>query len=254
MSKTLRERVRAGESLLGCFLNLHSPDLVEVLGLCGLDYVILDMEHGLLGIAELVDLIRAAELAGLSTIVRVQGTDLFQIGHVLDAGAQGVMVPRLRSAADVARVAEAARFAPRGNRGLASSVRACRYGFGKPAQFALDSNESALVLVQVETKEALAQLESFLEVAEVDGIFIGPLDLSQALGITGQVGDPQLIGTMERIVQAARAKNVPVGTVTPSQESVQLWSKAGVQLFTITLGQMFVPYANFVSTLRTVIN
>jgi 4-hydroxy-2-oxoheptanedioate aldolase len=252
MDDSLKQLLLSNKRLLGCFVSLRSADLVEILGHCGVDFIIIDMEHGTLGIADVADMIRAARVVGLKVLVRVQGANLFQIGHVLDAGADGVVIPRIKTATEAEQAARAARFAPRGTRGLAFSTRACRYGLRDVTSFVGASNNSAVVVVQVETRQALDDLDPILAVKEIDALFIGPLDLSQALGMTGETTNPKLIGIIEDVIRRIRARGIPVGTLTPSAAAVEKWSGRGVQLLTLTLGQMFAPFAALVKELKNV--
>lgn len=250
MDNGLKQMLLSNKRLVGCFVSLRSADLVEILGHCGVDFVIIDMEHGALGIADVADMTRAARVVGLKVLVRVQGANLFQIGHVLDAGADGVLVPRIKTAAEAEEVVRAAHFAPRGTRGLALSTRACRYGLRDVAGFAAASAGSTVVVVQIETRPALDDLDRILAVEGIDALFIGPLDLSQALGITGETTNPKLTSVMEDVAQRIRARGIPFGTLTPSAAAAEKWSRAGVQLLTLTLGQMFTPFASLVQQLK----
>ncbi|RJQ09527.1 MAG: hypothetical protein C4551_03745 [Bacillota bacterium] len=254
MDNGLKGLLSSNRRLLGCFISLRSADLVELLGHCGIDFVIIDMEHGALSITDVADMIRAAHVVGMKALVRVQGTNLFQIGHVLDADADGVVIPRIKTAAEAEEAARAARFAPRGTRGLALSTRACRYGLRDVASFVAASNDSTVVVVQIETMSALDDLDRILAVKEIDALFIGPLDLSQALGMTGQTTNPKLLGIVEEVTRRIRARGIPVGTLTPSAQAAERWSKAGVQLLTITLSQMLGPFAALVRELRSAVS
>ncbi len=246
MDESLKQQLLAQKRLVGCFVSIRSPDIVEIIGHCGVDFVILDMEHGALSIGDVADMVQAARSARLKVLVRIQGANLFQIGHVLDAGADGVVVPRINSVAEAEEVARASRYAPRGTRGLAYSTRACRYGLRDVASYVREANEATVLVVQIETKQAMENLDRILEVEEIDALFIGPLDLSQALGMTGETTNPKLVAIIEEMVDKIRARGVAAGTLATSVAAVEKWSARGVQLLALTLGQMYGPFASLV--------
>ena len=226
-AKKLREKLRGGKPLVGVFSKTCDPAMIEILGRAGFHYVILDCEHGPSNPMALQNLIRAAEVAGIAPIVRVASIDE-EISRALDVGAVGVEIPKVETAEDARRAIQAAKFYPGGERGVCRFVRAARYSSKPKAQYFQEANET-LVIIQLEGLEGVENLEEILQVEGVDILFIGPYDLSQSMGLTGQTSHPLVVEQMRRIVEKARALGVAVGAFTEDESSLKTWMDAGVR-------------------------
>ncbi len=202
------------------------PAFVEIAGYSGMDFVILDMEHGPAGIEQMQNHIRAAQCSGAVPIVRVGCTE--EISKALDIGAGGVQIPQIGTAGEAEAAVREAKFYPTGSRGVCRFVRAARYSVTERERYFPEANET-LVIVQLEGQEAMENLDEIMEVPGIDVLFIGPYDLSQSLGIPGQTMHPQVIRQMKKIVEAAHRKGLLVGTFTDDARTLKLWSEAGVQ-------------------------
>lgn len=222
--KTLKE----GKPVFGPFMKSLDPAFIEVAGYSGFDFVILDMEHGPAGFSELQNLIRAALLSNVIPIVRTSDSSEVSIAKPLDLGALGVQIPQVTSGAMAEACVKAARFFPEGERGVCRFVRAAKYSSMPREDYFRKANE-ILVIIQLEGKEAILDLDNILKVEGIDIIFIGPYDLSQSLGLPGQIGHPLVLETMNKIVTKARTSGKVVGTFTDSLQSAIMWKKAGVQ-------------------------
>ena len=161
-------------------------------------------------------------------VIRVPYIDDNTIGKAFDIGAQGIQVPQVRTVEDVERVVKYARFHPYGERGVCRFVRAADYS-ALDRNLYFEKSKELLVILQLEGQEAIKNLSSILEIDGYDIIFIGPYDLSQSLGVTGQIDHPKVISAMEEIVRKAREKGVIVGTFTDTYEMVEKWKTAGIQ-------------------------
>ena len=182
-TNTLKQKLIAGEVALGTALGFHSPDTIELLGALGLDYVTLDMEHEPFDELAVLHSIRAAELAGVTPIVRLHN-DAGLILRVLDAGAQGIHVPMVSTRADAERAANAARFYPDGDRSFFATARSGNYGIGvTEEEYSAASNREMLVTAQIEDAKALTALPAILSVGGIDVIQVGPKDLWQSMGM-----------------------------------------------------------------------
>lgn len=235
-----RHIIAEGGSAFGTFAMLGEPALVEMIGYAGLDFVLIDTEHSGNTTEQVGNLVRAAELSGITPIVRVTTNSHELILRALDAGAAGVLVPQVNTAAEAAAAVRAARYAPQGERGVAGVVRAARYGFVPMADYLKDSNRENLVITQVEHIDAVKNLESILAVEGIDGIFIGPTDLSQSMGITGQFNDPELKKTIHSVIDKTRRTNKWAGIFCLNAEDAAYWKAAGAQFLTIaTEGMIF---------------
>ncbi len=228
MTKRIRDFRRAlPGGALGLFMKSADPMFIETAGYAGLDFAIIDMEHGPLNPHVAQNLVRAAYCGGILPIVRVPNSDAEGIGKALDIGAAGVQVPQVRTAAEARAVVRAARFAPLGQRGLCRFVRAAQYSCKDRAAYLQEADE-ALVIVQLEGVEAADNAEEILQVPGIDVLFIGPYDLSQSLGVPGQVRHPLVEEKMAEISRKCVQSGLCVGTFADTADMAQKWRAAGV--------------------------
>ncbi|HWE88215.1 MAG TPA: aldolase/citrate lyase family protein [Pseudonocardiaceae bacterium] len=225
---SLVERLAGPDNLLGTFNLIPSPEVIELIALAGFDLVIVDMEHGPHQLGQVHAAVLAADAHGLATVVRVRSLDPPAIGAVLDLGASGVLVPHVESAADAAAVVRSARFAPEGERGANPWVRAG--GFGARQNWFADTRRDVAVLVMIEGKNALADLPRILAVPGLDAVFLGPVDLSHALGVPGRIDHPTVLAALERAVDLAAARQLTAGVFAPEPAAAPGWWRQGVRL------------------------
>ena len=223
--KAFKNKLASGY-VLGPFCKTTDPAMIETLGYVGMDFVILDLEHGPGDNADLGGLIRAAEAAACFPIVRVG--DRSAIGRALDQGALGVQVPHISSAAEAEATVRAARFAPEGTRGVCRYVRAAAYGQTDRFAYFKQANE-ALVILQIEGREGLDQLDAILEVPGFDLIFVGVYDLSQSLGLTGQVEHERVQEALRSVAARCAAKGMAVGTFVEDAETAGRMARLGLR-------------------------
>ncbi|WP_196801068.1 HpcH/HpaI aldolase/citrate lyase family protein [Thioalkalivibrio sp. ALE28] len=207
---TFREYIKK-RGAIGVFSKTTDSSFVEAAGLAGLDFIILDMEHGPANWERVHDHVRAARLTSMHPIVRVSGSDPHAIGSALDSGAAGIQVPNINNAHQAREVVRAARFSPQGDRGVCRFVRAAGYGAKDRVSYFNDSNE-AIVVLQVEGMEGVRNLDSILGVEGFDVLFVGPYDLSQSIGRIGEVDSPEVVALIEEISVKAKARGVVLGT------------------------------------------
>lgn len=202
----MKKKMQRGEIALGASLMFPSPQLVEMLGYAGFDWVLLDCEHGSIGPADLEHMAMAADAAGITPIARPRSNSSVDIQSVMDRGVMGVQVPHVNSADDARRVVSAVKFGPGAQRGLAAGTRPDRWGLGgRMADFAANANEQSLVCVQIEHLEAVNNIDEILKVEGIDVFFIGPSDLSQAIGFPGDHKAPAVAQAISRTLGAIRA-------------------------------------------------
>ena len=211
MHNILKEKLAQGKQPLGTFVGTASPAVVECLGCAGLDFVILDNEHSPVEAETTAAMVRAAELRNVTPLARVREISRPAILKLLDVGVQGLIVPDVRSTEDVRRVVDYAKYAPVGRRGFCPSRKD---GWGTdPRCGVLDTmahfNQETLVIPQCETAEALSDIETIAAMDGVDGIFIGPFDLSISMGMPGDFENPQFRAALARILSACRAAGKP---------------------------------------------
>lgn len=208
MAFHLRKKMRAGELVIGSWLQFGFPQLAEMMARAGFDYLVIDMEHGAMGVAGMLNLIQVTQLAGAAPIVRVPANEPHFIKTALDAGAEGIIVPDVRSPEEARKAAAAMFYPPRGTRGVGLS-RA--QGFGMEFDRYRDELEPELVLiVQLEHHRAVASAHDILAVDGVAGFLIGPYDLSGSVGKPGQFDDPEVKAQLDA-VEAVIAKSAKPG-------------------------------------------
>ena len=223
--------------VLGPFSKTRDPAFIEIMGYTGFDFVILDLEHGPNSVETVENLIRAAQVADILPVVRVKEGYRPLIGEVLDIGAGAIQVPQVTTAEDARGIVETAKFHPRGMRGVCRYVRAARYSSKDQQQYFQDANE-CLVILQLEGKEALANVDAIMQVEGVDILFVGPYDLSQSLGVPGQVRHPKVEKQIREIASVCRDRGMSVGTFVEDTDSAKRWLSLGVHYlcFSVDVG------------------
>jgi 2-dehydro-3-deoxyglucarate aldolase/4-hydroxy-2-oxoheptanedioate aldolase len=220
MAHTFREVLAAGELVrLFAVGRIPSPVLVDIFGLAGGYHGFwMDQEHAGLTYEQILVLSVAARANQMDCFVRMAPLDYSLVTQNLEAGAGGVMAARIASAVQAEEFVRWAKFAPRGNRGFNSSGRDAHYTFKSASQFASEANRDQLVLIQIETLGALEQADEIAAIEGVDLLFIGPSDLSQALGILGQMQHPKLWEAYERVAAACKRHGKHWGSVAPTPQ------------------------------------
>ncbi len=215
--------------LTGPFVETQSPELVEALGLAGFEIAIIDCEHSALSGEQVGHLIRAATVAGVAPLVRVRENDPGRILEALDLGAVGLHIPQIATANDAERAVRAVRFAPRGERGFNPFVRAGRYGSLPVEELRREAADDTLIVLHIEAQGALREIDGILSVDGVDVAFLGPYDLSQTLGVPGEVTHPSVLEALRSIVRSARERGVTVGCFAKNPDEAALWLGEGVR-------------------------
>jgi staphyloferrin B biosynthesis citrate synthase len=234
----LKARIAEGQFILGTFVKTPHPHVVEVLATSGLDCLVLDAEHAPFDRRDLDLCIMAARAGDIPVLVRPQSSAPEQILNALDCGADGVLVPHIRSAEEAQAVAKSVHYGA-GGRGYAGSSRAAGYGsVGIPDHLAASAATSVLI-AQIEDIEALDEIDAIAAVAGIDALFIGRIDLTVALGCTSP-GDDRVIAACDKIVAAAVAARRPVGMFTPATSEVTAWQAKGAQIFLLGSDHGFI--------------
>jgi 4-hydroxy-2-oxoheptanedioate aldolase len=226
---TFRERLLAGETLVGCFLNTGSPVAAEICASAGFDWVLLDVEHGSATEADLLPQLQAVARTAATPLVRVEANERPRFTKALDLGAEGVMVPRIESAEDAARAVAHLRYAPAGVRGVALLNRAAGYGVSGRATVET-FNEQVVGVVQIETERAVAEADAIAALDGVDCLFVGPADLTHALGVFLETEHPRYADAVERVRRAADAHGKATGVLVRSPEEHERYHGLGFRL------------------------
>lgn len=248
--RTFGRRIRDREQLLLTLSIVPSPLAVELVALAGFDGIIFDMEHGPFTIASVTECLASAEKHGVSTLVRLPYEQRSQIGALLDAGVDGIVVPHISTADMAAEVAGAARFLPVGTRGANPFVRAAGYA-GNSSYYAHE-NERVAVLVQIEGQEGLDNAAAIVAVPGVDAVFAGPVDLSHALGVAGDLENDVVVAAVGAITEEAHAAGVSMAIFCATAEQVASWSRRGVDqtIFGVDAAMILASLHNSVAEAR----
>jgi 4-hydroxy-2-oxoheptanedioate aldolase len=232
---SLKRKLQDQDCVIGTFLEIPSPQLVELLGLAGFDFVIIDREHGTIDLAQTEDLIRASLSTGISPLVRVAACDPVLVRQPLDMGAGGIHVPQIGSVESAALAIRSARFHPLGERGLQPFVRAASYRAHPTAEFLAQANRDIVLIFHIEGKEGVEALDGIMALDGMDVAFLGPYDLSQSLGVPGQVKHPRVREKMLEVVEKCKAAGSCVGTYCDDIETAREWRRLGVRYLAVSI-------------------
>lgn len=236
-----REKLSRGETVYGCFVRYPNAALVEVIGYWGWDFIVFDGEHGTIEPADCEQMTRAAEVRGVTPVVRVPVNQPHVILRFMDTGAQGLHMPMVSSAADAEALVKSVKYQPRGSRGLAS-VRAADYGQGKPlGDYISQANEETLVVAHIETEAAVACLSDIARVDGLDVAFLGPTDLSNSLGIPGELHHPRFEATCRQFIEALSGSAVAMGVMVPNADAARNWRARGARYIAVGLEAVLGP-------------
>ncbi len=229
----MKEKLRSGQPAFGCSVMFPSPQIVEMIGKLGFDWVLMDCEHGSISPESVELMAMAAELSGITPIARPWTNSPEAILRVMDRGAMGVQVPHVNTAADARRAVAAVKYHPIGQRGLAAGTRPANYGFGLPTtDYIQVANRETLVCVQLEEKEALHNLDEILQVEHVDVFFVGPSDLSQSMGYPGRSDVSEVQAAMDKAFAAIVAEGKVPGSAGNVPATLNYLKKGVLYLYT----------------------
>jgi 4-hydroxy-2-oxoheptanedioate aldolase len=235
-----KQRLRNGETVHGCFIRYADPSLAELVALQGFDFLILDGEHGAVEPRDAENMVRAAELWDVTPIVRVPANQPPVILRFLDTGAQGAQIPLIGSPEGARGAVNAVKYWPDGTRGLAG-VRAAHYGQRETlGDYTARANDQTLVVVQIETREALEHVPEIARTAGVDVVFIGPTDLSQALGVPGQTTHPRVEEAYEQIIRGVEGSDAVLGILVSDADGARAWRARGARYIAVTVDSLLV--------------
>ena len=233
----LKQKIQRGESAIGTFVKLTDPAVPELLALAGFDFFVLDTEHVAVDREQLTNIVRAADAAGITPIVRVRENQQVEILQNLDLGYAGVQVPNVDTAQQARDLVSYVKYTPLGVRGLSPSVRACGYGTCGVQEYIDTANANTLVVAHCETKTCVENLDEVLKVEGLDVIFIGPMDLSQSYGVPGNPGDPEVQAAIETVTAKTLKAGKAVGTVAGTPEAARKLIEKGVQYILLASDQ-----------------
>jgi 4-hydroxy-2-oxoheptanedioate aldolase len=226
-----KRALKAGQPQIGLWSSLSSNYAVEVIAGAGFDWILLDMEHSPNDLESLLSQLQAAAPYASHPIVRVPWNDMVTIKRVLDAGAQSLLIPYVQNATEARAAVSNTRYPPAGVRGVAGTTRATR--FGRVKDYAKRAHEEICVLVQLETKPALEEIERVAAIDGVDGIFIGPADLHASMGYTGETANPAVMPLIEDSIRRIRKAGKAPGYLSPVEADAKRMLAAGAQFVAV---------------------
>jgi len=224
----LKTKLSNKPHLLGTFVQIPSPAIVELAGYAGFDFVIIDFEHGPLGIETATNMVRAANACKTSPVVRVAKNDPFLIGQALDIGAEGIMVPQITNYDAALEAVRATRYGSEGIRGACPCVRAAKYA-GTDASYFQKANEEVVTILLLEGQEAIDNIGTLVTIPNIDVLMMGVWDLSSSLGIPGQVDSPLVLDKMDIIMKEAKARGIDLGTLWLESSEAKKWAGRGIK-------------------------
>lgn len=237
MKNLLKEKLENGEKTLGTFFESGSTAVIECIGLTGLDYAVIDTEHGPFEAESVGEFVCAAERHGLTPLARVKDISRPAILKLLDVGAKGLIIPQVKTVEDVKEIVKFGKYSPLGERGVAGQ-RANGFGFrmgGSLDEMFRTVNAETMLIPQCETTECLNDIESVVAIEGVSGMFIGPYDLSTAMGISGQFKNPEFLDAIQRIINVCHACGKFVMIYCDNSEKANEYFSMGVDSVAVGL-------------------
>jgi len=228
MENPVKTKLKNGQKTIGGFLQTVSPVAAEIMSRSGFDWLIVDMEHAPGGFENLQAQLQAMNGTGVVPFARAPWNDMVAIKKILDTGVMGVLVPYVNTCAEAEAAVAACKYPPRGVRGVAGSPRAAGYT-GNMMPYLTSANDQTIVMIAVETVEAVENLDGILEVEGLDGIFIGPVDLASSLGHLGDPSQPQVQEMIARIESKVLSSDKFLGTLASTWDKANACFEKGYQ-------------------------
>jgi 4-hydroxy-2-oxoheptanedioate aldolase len=237
---TTKEKLSSGQVVIGLRMDYPSPDIIEIVGDAGFDFVYYDCEHGPMNEETCQTMIRTAELVGLTPMVRVPANEPWHILRALDSGATGIIIPHCNTKEEALKAVKASKYPPEGERGIAG--RSIRISGMRPANYIVEANREIMVIAMIEEAQALENLSEILTVDGLDVVWIGRGDLSLSLGVPGQYNHPEVQQAVNKVITEGRAggKFVGVGAIDVGDPgSIKQFAGLGAQFFALNSANLF---------------
>jgi len=231
----LKEALEEGKNVFGPFMKFADPATVEIMGFAGFDFVIIDAEHGPISMQSAQNMIRAAETVNITPVIRVANNDEALILRALDIGAQGIEIPQINNKLQAIKAVRSVKYAPQGERGVCRYVRAANYSSMDKFEYFKSANNETMIIAHIEGVEGINNLDEILSVPGIDVIFIGPYDLSQSLGIPGEVNNPLVTERMKEVVLKCKQNKIDVGTFADDIKTAKSWVSLGAQYISFSV-------------------
>ena len=240
MKNKLRKALLEKQVTFGAWMQIGHPAIAEIFAKAGFDWICVDLEHGAIDLETMTNIFRTIDAFDCVGVARLPINDPVWIHRSLDAGAGGLIIPMVKTAAEAEKAISEAKYPPCGVRGFGYS-RANMHGMDFD-EYIKTANDQIAMIMQIEHKDAIANLEEIVKVEGVDGLFIGPLDLSGSMGITGQMEHPDMITALEKYRKAATTANKSFGMhiVRPNQDNIKQTIEQGYTMIALGLDNVFL--------------
>ncbi len=225
----IKEKLNSGKAVIGTWSIIPSTIVSDIISSTGIDFIIIDAEHGPISFSEAQQMAIACESRGVSPIMRVGGIIESDILKALDIGVHGIQIPNVEKTADVERIIRFSKYPPIGNRGFSPFTRAGNYSIKNSKNHTATSNQNTLIGINVEGEEGINNLDEILQINELDIIFIGLFDLSKALGIPGEVDNPKVEELLKDVSKKILNAGKYPGTIATSKEKMRLHLSIGIK-------------------------
>ena len=230
----LKTRLKNGETVLGTWCGMPSPSACNAIAVSGLDFAVIDSEHGPITMETAEDMVRAFDSENMNSVIRVSANVPHLILRALDTGCGGVQIPHISTKEDAVFAVKSSKYAPIGERGYTPFTRAGKYGT-LAKDYAKVSNDKTLVVINVEGKEGIRNLRTIAEVDNIDVIFVGPYDLSQSFGVPGDVENKSVLDAIKEAVEISKSNGKSVGSYARDMKYAEILIDLGVQYITYTV-------------------
>jgi 2-keto-3-deoxy-L-rhamnonate aldolase RhmA len=224
----LLEKIRSGKTVIGTFLIIPSVVSADIISSSGLDFIIIDSEHGPINFETAQAMVTACEANMASPIVRVSGVNESQIQKALDIGGHGLHIPNITSINQINNAIQFAKYPPIGTRGYSPFTKAGGYGNAKNTDLA-DVNKNSVIIVHIENLQAVHEIDKIVKIVEIDVLFLGLYDLSKSLGIPGDIENERLSGIIKKIIRIGNSYGKTIGTIVMNKQQIKKSIQLGIK-------------------------
>lgn len=240
----VKRKLANGELTIGTMIfESNTPGIAPIIAAAGAEFALYDMEHTGIGIESVRQLMSYNRGVDIVPIVRVPSAEYTYMARVLDVGAKGIMVPFVNTKEQAEQVVKATKYYPLGERGVVFGLAHDDFTGGPIAEKMKEKNDDTLIIVQIETEEAMENLEAIASTEGIDVLFIGSIDLSQSMGIPGELDHPRIVAAMERVVEVCDKYGKAAGCIVMTPKAAADWIKKGYRFVSISGDVWLLQYA-----------
>ena len=231
MNTIVKDKLKKGEIVLGTFVKLNSPSVVEMIAFAGFDFIIVDGEHSAFSYPDYESIIRVADGVNLGSVIRLSAKGEEHILHALDLGAGGVQIPSLENVEDALDAVNYTKYYPEGKRGLSFNQRAAKYGMTDKDTYVQSANSGSIVVVHIENIQMAQKIDELCKIPQIDVLFVGPQDLSQSMGKPGKPNDAEVVAVIEDIFLKGLKNGKHIGIYVANENDLKKYIALGAKYF-----------------------